>query len=86
MDPVLAADLGLSSLRSTHIMPVCSQASESDPNTIEGIMNGVIKKKLKIIPEDLIWQQASLDVYEALVNDFMKPAINEARYLGWMNF
>ncbi|KAG2581929.1 serine carboxypeptidase-like 51 isoform X2 [Panicum virgatum] len=77
MDPVLAADLGLSSLRSTHIMPVCSQASGSDPNTIEGIMNGVIKKKLKIIPEDLIWQQASLDVYEALVNDFMKPAINE---------
>ena len=54
MDPVLAADLGLSTLRSTHIMPVCSQASESDPNTIEGIMNGVIKKKLKIIPEDLM--------------------------------
>ena len=54
MDPVLAADLGLSSLRSTHIMPVCSQASESDPNTIQGIMNGVIKKKLKIIPEDLM--------------------------------
>jgi len=55
MDPVLAADLGLSSLRSTHIMPVCSQASGSDdPNTIQGIMNGVIKKKLKIIPEDLM--------------------------------
>ena len=55
MDPVLAADLGLSSLRSTHIMPVCSQASSgSDPNTIEGIMNGVIKKELKIIPEDLM--------------------------------
>ena len=54
MDPVLAADLGLSTLRSTHIMPVCSQASESDPNTIQGIMNGVIKKKLKIIPEDLM--------------------------------
>ena len=54
MDPVLAADLGLSSLRSTHIMPVCSQASVSDPNTIQGIMNGVIKKKLKIIPEDLM--------------------------------
>ena len=54
MDPVLAADLGLSSLRSTHIMPVCSQASGSGPNTIQGIMNGVIKKKLKIIPEDLM--------------------------------
>uniref|UniRef100_A0A0A9HNR7 Uncharacterized protein n=1 Tax=Arundo donax TaxID=35708 RepID=A0A0A9HNR7_ARUDO len=54
-----------------------AKASGSAPNTIEGIMNGVIKKKLKIIPKDIVWQEATLDVYEELANDFMKPAINE---------
>nr|AAP04190.1 putative serine carboxypeptidase [Oryza sativa Japonica Group]ABF96387.1 serine carboxypeptidase S10 family protein, putative [Oryza sativa Japonica Group] len=43
---------------------------------ISTIMNGVIKRKLKIIPKDLVWQQFSLDVYEAMKNDFMRPAIN----------
>uniref|UniRef100_A0A0D9Z8F2 Carboxypeptidase n=1 Tax=Oryza glumipatula TaxID=40148 RepID=A0A0D9Z8F2_9ORYZ len=43
---------------------------------ISTIMNGVIKRKLKIIPKDLVWQQWSLDVYEAMKNDFMRPAIN----------
>ncbi|KAL6885572.1 hypothetical protein ACP4OV_010351 [Aristida adscensionis] len=70
MNPILADDLKTksSSLRS-------SQSVE--PNTIDGIMNGVIKQKLKIIPKDIIWQEASLDVYDALVNSFMRPAINE---------
>ncbi|EEC75402.1 hypothetical protein OsI_11892 [Oryza sativa Indica Group] len=46
---------------------------------ISTIMNGVIKRKLKIIPKDLVWQQWSLDVYEAMKNDFMRPAINVVR-------
>ncbi|XP_062185044.1 serine carboxypeptidase-like 51 [Phragmites australis] len=79
MNPVLADDLQAtsSSLRSTQLMYLSSQASVSAPNTIYSIMNGVIKKKLKIIPKDLIWQEASIDVYNALANDFMKPTINE---------
>ncbi|XP_024312459.1 serine carboxypeptidase-like 51 [Brachypodium distachyon] len=40
-------------------------------------MNGIIKKKFKIIPKDLIWQEVSLEADEALAQTFMKPAINE---------
>uniref|UniRef100_A0A0E0KEM0 Carboxypeptidase n=1 Tax=Oryza punctata TaxID=4537 RepID=A0A0E0KEM0_ORYPU len=54
-----------------------SQAVDSGSNTIDGIMNGVIKEKLKIIPKNLKWQELSDPVYNALVNDFMKPRINE---------
>ena len=31
-----------------------SQATSSSPNTISGIMNGVIKQKLKIVPKDVM--------------------------------
>uniref|UniRef100_A0A0D9Z8F3 Carboxypeptidase n=1 Tax=Oryza glumipatula TaxID=40148 RepID=A0A0D9Z8F3_9ORYZ len=52
-------------------------SGSSGPNTIEGIMNGVIKEKLKIIPNNLVWQLATVAVFNALENEFMKPAINE---------
>ena len=32
-----------------------SQATSSSPNTISGIMNGIIKQKLKIVPKDVMW-------------------------------
>uniref|UniRef100_A0A0E0KEL4 Fatty acyl-CoA reductase n=1 Tax=Oryza punctata TaxID=4537 RepID=A0A0E0KEL4_ORYPU len=47
-----------------------------DSSTIGHIMNGVIKRKLKVILKDLVWQQLTLDVYDAMKNDFMKPAIS----------
>ncbi|XP_051183159.1 serine carboxypeptidase-like 51 [Lolium perenne] len=50
---------------------------QSGLKTIDGIMNGVIKQKLKIIPKDVVWQRASIPVNNALDNVFMKPAINE---------
>ncbi|PWZ05493.1 Serine carboxypeptidase-like 51 [Zea mays] len=46
-------------------------------NNITGIMNGVIKEKLKIIPKDLEWEELNEAVYNALVNDIMKPRIEE---------
>ncbi|XP_062211460.1 serine carboxypeptidase-like 51 [Phragmites australis] len=52
-------------------------SQDSGSNTIYGIMNGVIKRKLKIIPKDLQWEELSDAVYYALVNDFMKPRIDE---------
>ncbi|RLN42387.1 serine carboxypeptidase-like 51 [Panicum miliaceum] len=58
-----------------------SQDSDSN-NTIDGIMNGVIREKLKIIPKDLKWGEQSDSVYFSLVNDFMKPRIDEASYQG----
>ncbi|CAD6343394.1 unnamed protein product [Miscanthus lutarioriparius] len=44
---------------------------------LPGIMNGVIKEKLKIIPKNLKWQVLNDAVYNALVNDIMKPRIEE---------
>jgi len=103
-----------------------SAAATDGPNTISGILNGVIEQKLRIIPNNITWmapsfvltchnlktwrhyyahalisiyvslfpvhvvlwlidlltvgrwQAVSLQVFDALTNDFMKPAINEA--------
>ncbi|PWA78007.1 peptidase S10, serine carboxypeptidase, Alpha/Beta hydrolase fold protein [Artemisia annua] len=41
------------------------------------LMNGVIKKKLKIIPKDVTWGGQSDLVFEYLSGDFMSPKINE---------
>ncbi|CAL4914739.1 unnamed protein product [Urochloa decumbens] len=51
--------------------------NESGSNTLSGIMNGVIKEKLKIIPKDLKWEGENQGVYDALINDIMKPRIDE---------
>ncbi|KAK3147041.1 hypothetical protein QOZ80_3BG0277300 [Eleusine coracana subsp. coracana] len=50
---------------------------DSGSNTIDGIMNGVVKQKLKIVPMDHRWEEVNQMVYNALVNDFMKPRIDE---------
>ncbi|AEC08059.1 serine carboxypeptidase-like 51 [Arabidopsis thaliana] len=55
--------------------------SLSDVEDVEGdldkLMNGVIKKKLKIIPNDLIWGNNSDDVFTAMEAAFMKPVIED---------
>ncbi|KAK3143210.1 hypothetical protein QOZ80_4BG0360000 [Eleusine coracana subsp. coracana] len=73
MNPVLARS---PLLTRTQLMVQNNQSSGSAP-TIDGIMNGIIKQKLKIIPKTVVWKEATLEVYEALANDFMKPAIKE---------
>ncbi|WJX44070.1 Serine carboxypeptidase-like 51 [Trifolium repens] len=45
------------------------------------LLNGVIKKKLKIIPENVTWGGQSNDVFGALEGDFMKPRIDEVDQL-----
>ncbi|KAG2551469.1 serine carboxypeptidase-like 51 [Panicum virgatum] len=52
-------------------------SQDSSSNTIDGNMNGVIKQKLKIILKDFKWGEQSDSVYFALVNDFMKPRIDD---------
>ncbi|KAL5222922.1 hypothetical protein ABZP36_027635 [Zizania latifolia] len=44
---------------------------------LSGLMNTVIKDKLRIIPKNLSWGEQSDDVFEALAGDFMKPRIHE---------
>ncbi|QCD88075.1 serine carboxypeptidase-like 51 [Vigna unguiculata] len=60
----------LTSLRSRSRTP----GGEVDLDTL---LNGVIKKKLKIIPENVTWGGQSGEVFDFLSGDFMKPRINE---------
>ncbi|KAE9461300.1 hypothetical protein C3L33_06797, partial [Rhododendron williamsianum] len=44
---------------------------------IDSLMNGSIRKKLKIIPENVTWGGQSDQVFISLAGDFMKPRISE---------
>nr|KYP51815.1 Serine carboxypeptidase-like 51 [Cajanus cajan] len=44
---------------------------------LNNLLNGVIKKKLKIIPENISWFDQSDNVFTNLEGDFMKPRIAE---------
>ncbi|XP_029401993.1 retinoid-inducible serine carboxypeptidase [Mus pahari] len=45
-------------------------------DTLSQLMNGPIKKKLKIIPEDITWGAQASYVFISMEGDFMKPAID----------
>ncbi|WVZ83214.1 hypothetical protein U9M48_030384 [Paspalum notatum var. saurae] len=76
MSPVLATGSQLLSGRNS------SKAYESALYiTFEDIINKVIKPLLKIIPKSIVWHEATLEVYELLKNDFMKPAVKEVEEL-----
>ncbi|XP_008780195.2 serine carboxypeptidase-like 51 [Phoenix dactylifera] len=62
-------------MKKSYSMYLGSKASSS--GSLDDLMNGIIKKKLKIIPKDVSWGGQAGDVFEFLVNDFMKPRINE---------
>nr|XP_043632037.1 serine carboxypeptidase-like 51 [Erigeron canadensis] len=64
----------LDSLRVSRVLP----GGEGDLDTL---MNGVIKKKLKIIPKDVTWGGQADLVFEYLSGDFMNPRINEVDQL-----
>ncbi|KAF1862527.1 hypothetical protein Lal_00024429 [Lupinus albus] len=55
--------------------------SVSSRSTLDGdlgeLLDGPIKKKLKIIPENVSWGGQSSEVFTFLEGDFMKPRINE---------
>ncbi|KAK7324897.1 hypothetical protein VNO77_28823 [Canavalia gladiata] len=44
---------------------------------LNSLLNGVTKKKLKIIPENITWFELSDNVFANLEGDFMKPRIAE---------
>ncbi|ESQ51259.1 hypothetical protein EUTSA_v10016630mg [Eutrema salsugineum] len=50
-------------------------SGDVDKGDLNKLMNGVIKKKLKIIPKDLTWGNNSGDVFTAMQADFMRPTI-----------
>ncbi|KAJ4724987.1 Carboxypeptidase [Melia azedarach] len=49
----------------------------SDGVDLDSLMNGAVRKKLKIIPENVTWRGWSDDVFTVLSGDFMRPRINE---------
>ncbi|KAF7148767.1 hypothetical protein RHSIM_Rhsim03G0085900 [Rhododendron simsii] len=53
-----------------------SVKSALSPN-LGSLMNGPIKQKLKIIPNNVTWGGQGGLVFSAMVGDFMKPRINE---------
>ncbi|XP_059314755.1 serine carboxypeptidase-like 51 [Lycium ferocissimum] len=57
-------------LQSSRITP----GSDGD---LDSLMNDAIKKKLKIIPQNVRWGGQSDSVFTALYGDFMKPRIDE---------
>ncbi|CDP14449.1 unnamed protein product [Coffea canephora] len=53
------------------------RSSPRGDGDLYAFMNGKIKKKLKIIPPNVIWGGQSGPVFEALKGDFMRPRISE---------
>ncbi|GMY25031.1 serine carboxypeptidase-like 51 [Fagus crenata] len=55
-----------------------SPTSEYD---LTSLMNGPIRKKLKIIPKNVTWQRQARLVYRAMTGDYMRPRIKEVDHL-----
>ncbi|TKY48582.1 Serine carboxypeptidase 51 [Spatholobus suberectus] len=49
----------------------------SEGDDLERLLNGLVKKKLKIIPGNVTYVAQSMDAFENLIADFMKPRISE---------
>lgn len=56
-------------------------SSPGGDDALGTLLNGVIKKKLKIIPENVTWGGQSNEVFTYLEADFMKPRIDEVDQL-----
>lgn len=56
-------------------------SSPGGDDALGSLLNGVIKKKLKIIPENVTWGGQSNEVFTYLEADFMKPRIDEVDQL-----
>ncbi|XP_060175121.1 serine carboxypeptidase-like 51 [Lycium barbarum] len=56
------------------------QSSRYTPGSngdLESLMNGAVRKKLKIIPKSVRWGSQSYPVFDSLYGDFMRPRIDE---------
>ncbi|GAA6103379.1 retinoid-inducible serine carboxypeptidase [Tachysurus ichikawai] len=59
----------LSALKRRHVQPLHGQS-------LDELMNGPIRKKLGIIPNNVTWGGQSGDVFSSMSGDFMKPVID----------
>ncbi|XP_078439749.1 serine carboxypeptidase-like 51 [Wolffia australiana] len=79
MDPVseTAAVLVRSVAARKYSNYLASKASTANSGDLGSLMEGPIRSKLKIIPENVTWGGQSELVFKALRDDFMKPRIAE---------
>nr|CAB3495705.1 unnamed protein product [Digitaria exilis] len=86
MDPVSSVDTStgssLSNLQAKKYSTYLADSQDSSTNTIDSIMNGVIKDKLKIIPKDFKWGEQSDSVYDALIDELLSYGVNITVYNG----
>ncbi|XP_056170690.1 serine carboxypeptidase-like 51 isoform X2 [Syzygium oleosum] len=66
-----------SRIRSNRYMERTSTGAGAANSGLGSLMNGPIRKKLKIIPDNVTWQGQGGLVFPALDGDFMKPRIEE---------
>ncbi|XP_012604031.2 retinoid-inducible serine carboxypeptidase [Microcebus murinus] len=61
----------------SHLAPLCQRhVRHLQPDALSQLMNGPIRKKLKIIPEDCSWGGQATNVFVNMEGDFMKPVIS----------
>lgn len=74
--PEKAMESSLEFLRSPLVRLCQRHVRHLQGDTLSQLMNGPIKKKLKIIPEDISWGAQASYVFLSMEGDFMKPAID----------
>lgn len=74
--PMSAMESSLEFMRS-HLVRLCQRhVRHLHGDSLSQLMNGPIRKKLKIIPEDCSWGAQSSNVFMNMEGDFMKPVIS----------
>ncbi|PIA43538.1 hypothetical protein AQUCO_01900138v1 [Aquilegia coerulea] len=81
MDPLSLTSLELSKeitiKRYSRYLNSMTSSPGGGDDDLDTLMNGVIKKQLKIIPDNVTWGGQSELVFSGLEAEFMKPRINE---------
>ncbi|XP_048221916.1 retinoid-inducible serine carboxypeptidase [Perognathus longimembris pacificus] len=74
--PTSSMESGLEFLH-RHLVRLCQRhVRHLQGDTLSQLMNGPIRKKLKIIPEDISWGAQSPKVFMNMEEDFMKPVVS----------
>jgi len=68
--------LGLKKRLPSHLYKKIFRPSSKIDESLDGLMNGPIREKLGIIPDDVTWGGQSDDVFDAQAGDFMKPVVH----------
>ncbi|XP_024023794.1 serine carboxypeptidase-like 51 [Morus notabilis] len=71
----------ISTKRYSRYLSTLRSSSPGGGGGLDDLMNGAVRKKLRIIPKNVTWGGQSDNVFSALQGDFMKPRIDEVDQL-----